>query len=77
MLDTLVERRSEGDTKELVQSRAVESLDEAIGLRRAHLGAAVVDVIERQVEFIRMSFGTTEFTPIVGQDALSGKSRAW
>ena len=73
MLDTLVECRSEGDAKELIQSRAVEALDEAVGLRRAHLSAAVLDVIESQVEFIRMSVGTTELTPIVGQDGLEGQ----
>ena len=42
----------EGDAVELVQDGLVEALADAVGLRALGLGAGMVDVVDRQVEFI-------------------------
>lgn len=52
-----IERRPKRNPKELIQSGAVEALDEAVGLRLADLSAAMRDVIERQVEFVGRRLG--------------------
>src|SRR5436190_610607 len=48
---------AEDDTVELVQHRLVESLNNAIGLRALGLGAGMIDVLERQIEFVFVMLG--------------------
>ena len=58
------------DPEELVQHGPVESFDESIGLRMPYTGPAVLDIVQLEVELIRMLFGTTELSAVVGQDIL-------
>jgi hypothetical protein len=59
-LDALVEPAAHGRPEEFLQHRAVEALDEAVGLGRADLGLSVPDVVERQVELVGMALGAAE-----------------
>lgn len=45
-----------------------EALDEAIGLGRADRRPVMVNVVKRQVEFVRVHLSAAELTAIVGQD---------
>lgn len=65
---TGIEVLAQGDLEELRPDRAVEALDEAIGLGAAHLGATVLHVVERQIEFEGMGVRATELAAVVGQD---------
>jgi hypothetical protein len=47
-LDALVEPRAQAGPEELLQNRAIEALDEAVGARRADPGLTVLDVVERR-----------------------------
>lgn len=47
---------------------ADEALDEAIGLGRADRRPVMVNVVKRQVEFVRVHLSAAELTAIVGQD---------
>ena len=50
LLDRAVDLAPEGDAVELVQHRPVEALDDAVGLRAFGFGAAVVDVLDGEIE---------------------------
>src|SRR6516225_6877614 len=70
----LVERTihlfAECDTIELVEHGLVEALTDAVGLRALGLGARVIDVLNREIELVLVSFGiAAELTPAIGQDA--------
>ena len=65
-INRFIEGGPKCDPKELVQRGAVEPLDEAIGLRLADLGAAMLDVVERQGEFVWMGLGAAELATIFG-----------
>src|SRR5262249_38330862 len=43
---------AEGDTVELVQHRLMEAFADAVGLRALGFGARVVDVLDREIEFV-------------------------
>lgn len=47
-LDAAVDLLAERHTIELVEHRAVEALDDAVGLRALHFRARVIDVLHRQ-----------------------------
>ena len=53
MVDLFAER----DPIELIQDGAMEALADTIGLRALGLGAAVIDVLDREVELVFMTFG--------------------
>ena len=69
-LDALVEGLAHLEAEELVEHRAVEALDETIGLRRLHFGATMLDAIEVEIEFVRVSIGAAELSAIVGENGL-------
>ena len=55
---------------ELLLNSTMESLTDAIGLRIAHLGLAVSDILNRQIELIFMVlYRAAVFRPPVGEDA--------
>ena len=66
-LDALEQLRMHRRPEELFQHGAVEALDEPIGPRRPHPSLAVLDVVERQVELVRVALGAAEFAAVVGQ----------
>jgi hypothetical protein len=48
----------------------VEALTDAVGLRALGLGARVINVLNRKIELVLVSFGiAAELTPAIGQDA--------
>ena len=75
VLDRLVELLAEGDAIKLVEHGLVEALDDAVGLRALGLGSGVVDVLDREIEFVFVAVvGSAIFGPPVGQHALQGMS---
>jgi hypothetical protein len=72
LLHALVELGAKGDAEELVQDRAVEALHEAVGLRLANSGAPMLDVIQGQVQLIRMGLRAAEYAAGVPQDSRDG-----
>src|SRR5262249_32605933 len=70
----LVERTihlfAECDTIELIEHGLVEALTDAVGLRALGLSARVIDVLDRKVEFVLVSFGVAAIlAAAVGQHA--------
>jgi hypothetical protein len=53
--------------EELVVDRAVETLDEAVGLWASDLGAAVLDAVEVEIELVGVLVGPAELPAVVGQ----------
>ncbi|OQB24825.1 MAG: hypothetical protein BWY10_02582 [Chloroflexi bacterium ADurb.Bin180] len=68
--DCLIELGAESAAEEFVQHCAVETFHKAIGLWPAYPGAAMFEVVQRQVQFIRMIVLATELPAIVGQHRL-------
>ena len=60
-----------GRSEEFLQHGAVEALDEAVGARGADPGLAVLDVVQRQVELVRVPLGAAELAAIVGEHGLN------
>ena len=57
------------DAEVLVKHGAMEALDDAIGLRLAHLGGSVLDLFELQEEFVGMLVGPpAELTAIIRRE---------
>ena len=52
LLDAPVDLLAEGDAVELVEQRPVEALADPVRLRASCPGPGVVDVLDRQVEFV-------------------------
>src|SRR5262249_22766491 len=70
----LVERAiplfAERDTIEFIEHGLVEALTDAVGLRALGLSARVIDVLDRKVEFVFVSFGVAAIlAAAVGQHA--------
>jgi len=57
--DRAVDLLAERHAVELVEQRFVEALADAVGLRAPRLGARVIDVLDRQVEFVLVMLGLT------------------
>ena len=77
LLDRRVDLLAEGDAVELVEHGLVEALDDAVGLRALGLGSGVVDVLDREIEFVFVAVvGPAIFGPTVCEDALQGGWRA-
>src|SRR5262244_2507326 len=64
LLDAVVDLLAERDAIELIQYSAMEALTDSIGLRALGLGAAVINVLDREVELVFMALG-----PAIGQHA--------
>src|SRR5215831_4923263 len=60
-------RIAERDPIELVQDGTMETLADAICLRALGLGAAVVDVLDGEVELVFVALGATNLGAAIGQ----------
>ena len=70
LLEAGVDAFAERHLIELLQDGFVEALADAVGLRASRLGAAVVDVLDGQIELVFMRLGgAAEFRAAVGQHA--------
>ena len=71
LLDGLVPGGPPLDAEMLFEERAVEALDEAVGLGPPHLGRAVLDVLQLQEELVGMLVRPAAvLAPVVAQDRL-------
>ncbi|ULA58269.1 MAG: hypothetical protein LZF60_50001 [Nitrospira sp.] len=71
MLDLLPKRYA----ATLVQHRLVETLTDPVGLGMPDLGAHVIDVLDRDVQFVLMAFpDPAVFRAAVGEQRVSGMS---
>src|SRR5262245_23765095 len=69
LLDAVVDLLAERDAIELIQYSAMEALTDSIGLRALGLGAAVVDVLDGEVELVFMALGPAKLGAAIGQHA--------
>ena len=67
LVDGVIDLLAERHPIELVQDGAMEALADSIGLRALGLGAAVIDVLDREVELIVVAFTAAEFGAPVSQ----------
>jgi len=63
LVDRLVDLLAEGDPVEFVEDGAMEALANTIGLRAFGLGAAVVDVLDGQIELVLVALGAENSVP--------------
>src|SRR6516162_7380746 len=69
LVDAAVDLLAERDAIELIQYGAMEALTDSIGLRALRLGAAVIDVLDREVELVFMALGPAKLGAAIGQHA--------
>src|SRR5215469_10021266 len=69
LLDAVVDLLAERDAIELIQYSAMEALTDSIGLRALGLGAAVINVLDREVELVFMALGPAKLGAAIGQHA--------
>ena len=60
LVDHPVDLLAESHPIELIQHGAMEALADAVGLRALGLGAAVIDVLDRQVELVFVALVAAE-----------------
>jgi hypothetical protein len=71
VVDCGVDLLAEGYAVKLVKHGLVEAFDDAVGLRAPGLGSGVIDVLDRQIEFVFVAVvGPAIFSPAVGEHAL-------
>src|SRR5215472_3077741 len=66
LVDGAVDLFAECHPVELIQDGAMEALADSIRLRALGLGAAVIDVHDREVELIFVALGATKFGATIG-----------
>src|SRR5438105_11999408 len=66
-LDRAIDLFTERHPIELVEQRAMEALADAVGLWALGLGAAVIDVLDRQVELVLVACPAAELGAAIGQ----------
>jgi hypothetical protein len=69
LLEAGVDAFAERHLIELLQDGFVEALADAVGLRASRLGAAVVDVLDGQIELVFMRLGGAAEIPCRGRSA--------
>src|SRR5437773_8051144 len=69
LVDRLIDLFAKGDPVELVEDGAMKALANAIGLRALGLGAAVVDVLNGEIELVFMALGAAKLGAAIGQHA--------
>ena len=57
LVDRTIHFFAERDTIELIEHGFVEALTDAVDLRALGLGARVINVLDRKIEFVFVSFG--------------------
>ena len=55
LVDRTIHLLSEGDTVELVEHSLVEAFADAVGLRALGFRARMIDILDREVEFVFVS----------------------
>ena len=60
LVDRAIDLLAERHSVELIQDGAVEALADSIGLRALGLGAAVIDVLDREVELVFVALGAAK-----------------
>ena len=66
LVDAAVDIFAERNPIELVQDSAMEALADAVGLRALGLGAAVIDVLDGEVELVFVALGAAELGAAIG-----------
>ena len=66
LVDAAVDLFAERNPIELVQDSAMEALADAVGLRAFGLGAAVIDVLDGEVELVFMALSAAELGAPIG-----------
>ena len=69
LVDRRIDLLAERNPVELVQDSAMEALTDSIGLRALGLGAAVIDVLDGEVELVFVALAAAEFSAAIGQHA--------
>ena len=69
LIDRAVDLFAEHHPVELIQHGTMEALADSIGLRAFGLGAAVVDVLDREIELVFMALGAAKLGATIGQHA--------
>ena len=70
LLDRLVDPLAEGDAIEFIEHSLMKALTNSIGLWASCLGTGVINVLDRQVEFVLMMLGVAAI--VVGEERVSG-----
>src|SRR5215813_11214974 len=69
LVDRVIDLLAECDPVKLIQHSAMEALADSIRLWALGLGAAVVDVLNREIELLFMAVGAANFSAALGQHA--------
>jgi len=75
LVDRTIHLFAERDTVELVEHGLVEAFTDAVGLRALGLGARVIDVLDRKVEFVFVSFGVAAI--FAAASASNSPAKVW
>jgi hypothetical protein len=67
LLDGPIDLFAERHPVELVEQRPMETLADSICLRAFGLGAAVIDVLDREIELVFVALGAAELGATIGQ----------
>ena len=67
LVDRVIDLFAERDPVKLIQDGAMEALADAIGLRALSLCAAVIDVLNGEIELVFMALGAAKFSAAIGQ----------
>ena len=67
LVDRAVDLFAERHAVELIQDGAMEALADSICLRALGLGAAVVDVLDCEIELVFMALGAAKLSAAIGQ----------
>jgi len=60
------------DPEKFIQHRPVESLDKSVGLWMPYTGAAMLDVVQFQIQLIGVLLVPAELSAVIGQDIFNG-----
>src|SRR5690348_1374122 len=69
LVDHQIDLLAERNPVELVQDSAMEALANAVGLWALGLGAAVVDVLDREIELVLVALAAAELSATISQHA--------
>src|SRR2546421_1742141 len=69
LVDRQIDLLAERNPVKLVQDSAMEALANAVGLRALGLGAAVIDVLDREIELVLVALAAAELSATIGQHA--------
>src|SRR5262247_1451412 len=67
LVDAAVDLLAERDTIELIQYSAMEALTDSVRLRALGLGAAMIDVLDGEVELVFVALSAAELGATIGQ----------